>query len=89
MGCADGPLRAALSLRGHCLDARASPFDSWSRRDHFQAVLKAIHATNYDGWITVELYPYIDQPDEAALEAFTYMAGTISEAGIELKNADR
>lgn len=55
----------------------------------FQAVLKAIHATNYDGWITVELYPYIDQPDEAALEAFTYMAGAISEAGIELKNADR
>ena len=50
----------------------------------FPATLRQIHATGYDGWITVELYPYIDQPDEAAREAFTYMTGTMAEAGIEL-----
>ena len=33
------------------------------------AVLRAIRATDYQGWITVELYPYIADPDQAGLEA--------------------
>jgi sugar phosphate isomerase/epimerase len=36
----------------------------------FAAVVKAIKATGYDGWITVELYPNIDDPDGAARGAF-------------------
>ncbi|MES1213172.1 MAG: sugar phosphate isomerase/epimerase family protein, partial [Singulisphaera sp.] len=52
---------------------------------NFPAVLQAIHATGYDGWITVELYPYIDQPDEAAREAYTYMVNALAKVGIELK----
>jgi sugar phosphate isomerase/epimerase len=32
----------------------------------FAAVITAIRATGYDGWLTVELYPYIDDPDAAA-----------------------
>ena len=28
----------------------------------------AIAATGYDGWVTVELYPYIDNPDQAGRE---------------------
>jgi len=40
----------------------------------FAATLRAIEATGYDGWITVELYPYIDDPDGAAREAFEYLA---------------
>src|SRR6185437_14786456 len=39
----------------------------------FPATLAAIAKTDYDGWITVELYPYIDEPDSAAREAFAYM----------------
>ncbi len=39
----------------------------------FAATLAAIAATGYDGWITVELYPYIDDPDAAAREAYQYM----------------
>jgi sugar phosphate isomerase/epimerase len=35
----------------------------------FAAVLRAIESTGYDGWITVELYPYIDDPDAAGAEA--------------------
>jgi sugar phosphate isomerase/epimerase len=35
----------------------------------FRATLAAIAATGYDGWITVELYPYIDDPDAAGREA--------------------
>ena len=37
----------------------------------FGPVLKAIQAMKYDGWITIELYPYIDDPDEAARTALT------------------
>jgi sugar phosphate isomerase/epimerase len=35
----------------------------------FKAVLREIAKTDYQGWITVELYPYIDDPDAAGREA--------------------
>ncbi len=35
----------------------------------FAATLAAIKATGYDGWLTVELYPYLDDPDGAARDA--------------------
>jgi len=36
----------------------------------FAAALRAIRAMNYQGWVTIELYPYIDDPDRAARTAF-------------------
>lgn len=39
----------------------------------FAATMSAIRRTNYDGWITVELYPYIDEPDSAARQAREYL----------------
>ena len=39
----------------------------------FEATLREINKTDYDGWITVELYPYIDNPDDAAREAREYL----------------
>jgi sugar phosphate isomerase/epimerase len=35
----------------------------------FAEVISAIRATGYDGWLTVELYPFVDDPDEAARAA--------------------
>jgi sugar phosphate isomerase/epimerase len=35
----------------------------------FKAVLREIAASGYQGWVTVELYPYIDDPDAAGREA--------------------
>src|SRR5262249_48094721 len=35
----------------------------------FAATLSAIKEIGYDGWITVELYPYVDNPDDAARTA--------------------
>ena len=35
----------------------------------FPAVLREIIASGYQGWLTVELYPYIDDPDSAGREA--------------------
>lgn len=32
----------------------------------FAATLQAIEAVGYAGWITIELYPYVDDPDAAA-----------------------
>lgn len=37
------------------------------------AVLEAIKRTRYDGWITVELYPYLDDPDGAGQEAREFL----------------
>jgi sugar phosphate isomerase/epimerase len=35
----------------------------------FAAVLRSIQKIGYTGWITIELYPYVDQPDAAARTA--------------------
>jgi sugar phosphate isomerase/epimerase len=35
----------------------------------FAAVIEAIRKTGYDGWLTVELYPFVDDPDAAARRA--------------------
>lgn len=40
----------------------------------FDATLAAIRQTGYDGWLTVELYPYLDDPDAAAQEAKEYLS---------------
>lgn len=40
----------------------------------FAATLQAIQRTNYNGWLTVELYPYIERPDDAAKEAKDYLS---------------
>lgn len=35
----------------------------------FAATLKAIHDIDYHGWVTVELYPFVDDPDRAGSAA--------------------
>jgi sugar phosphate isomerase/epimerase len=45
----------------------------------FAATLSAIAKTGYDGWITVELYPYIDNPDDAARAAREYLTGVMQQ----------
>jgi sugar phosphate isomerase/epimerase len=35
----------------------------------FAATLRAIRALDYQGWVTIELYPYVDDPDQAARTA--------------------
>ena len=49
----------------------------------FDATLQAIARTGYDGWITVELYPYIDQPDAAAREAREFLLAAMERSGID------
>lgn len=39
----------------------------------FAGVIDAIRATGYDGWLTVELYPYLDNPDDAGRAARDYL----------------
>ena len=35
----------------------------------FASTFQAIKEIDYDGWITIELYPYVDDPDNAARTA--------------------
>jgi sugar phosphate isomerase/epimerase len=46
----------------------------------FAATLRAIAATTYKGWITVELYPYVDDPDPAARTAFERVSQLLTAA---------
>ena len=39
----------------------------------FASALRAIHDTGYEGWLTVELYPYLEDPDGAGREAAAYL----------------
>jgi sugar phosphate isomerase/epimerase len=48
----------------------------------FEATVKAIQATGYDGWLTVELYPYIESPDDAAREAHAYLSALLKKLNI-------
>ncbi len=43
----------------------------------FAATLAAIRQTGYTGWLTVELYPYIDDPDGAAKAARDFLLGVV------------
>jgi sugar phosphate isomerase/epimerase len=45
----------------------------------FFATLRAIKATEYDGWITIELYPYVDDPDSAARMALERMRRVLAQ----------
>jgi sugar phosphate isomerase/epimerase len=45
----------------------------------FGATLAAIRAIGYDGWITVELYPYAEDPDAAARLAFARVQPLVIE----------
>ena len=44
----------------------------------FDATLRAIASTGYSGWLTVELYPYIDAPDDAAREAHSFLSAALA-----------
>lgn len=48
----------------------------------FAATLAAIEKTGYQGWVTVELYPYIDEPDTAASRARDYLKNVAEAQGI-------
>jgi sugar phosphate isomerase/epimerase len=48
----------------------------------FAATLREIEKTGYDGWLTVELYPYGEDPDSAAREARDYLQRTMHQIGL-------
>ncbi|HZZ72303.1 MAG TPA: sugar phosphate isomerase/epimerase family protein [Pirellulales bacterium] len=51
----------------------------------FKATLQAIAATGYDGWITVELYPYIDSAEAAAREAREFLTKAMRQLDIPVE----
>lgn len=47
----------------------------------FAATISAIKATGYEGWLTVELYPYQQSPDESAKSALDYLTPIFNSHG--------
>ena len=50
----------------------------------FAATFRAIAASTPEAWVTVELYPYRDRPDEAARAARAHLLGCAAAAGVEI-----
>jgi sugar phosphate isomerase/epimerase len=46
----------------------------------FAGVLAAIRGTGYDGWLTVELYPFVDDPDSAARAALEVLRPLVTKS---------
>jgi sugar phosphate isomerase/epimerase len=44
----------------------------------FAAALRAIRGIGYTGWVTIELYPYVESPDEAARLALRRITETLA-----------
>jgi sugar phosphate isomerase/epimerase len=44
----------------------------------FAAALRAIKAMNYPGWVTIELYPYVENPDEAAARGLKHVTNILA-----------
>jgi sugar phosphate isomerase/epimerase len=49
----------------------------------FKQVLQALKEIRYDGFVTVELYPYKEKPTEAAKQSIDYINGIIKQLDIE------
>ena len=50
----------------------------------FAGVFQAIAQHTPDTWITVELYPYREKPDEAAQAARAYLLAIARQSGVEI-----
>lgn len=83
------PTMAAQTRHYHFEDIAAS-----RRHEHLipgqgaidlAATMSAIHQSGYDGWVTVELYPYAEQPDAAAREAYQFLTRTATRLGIPIQ----
>jgi sugar phosphate isomerase/epimerase len=48
----------------------------------FAATLQAFRSIGYDGWVTIELYPYVDDPDSAARRALERVRAVLSEVEV-------
>jgi sugar phosphate isomerase/epimerase len=46
----------------------------------FDKVFAAIRETGYDGWLTVELYPFVDDPDAAARGALEFLSPLVTSS---------
>jgi sugar phosphate isomerase/epimerase len=45
----------------------------------FPSVFRAIQEIGYDGWVTIELYPYVDDPDHAAKSALERVTAILNQ----------
>ena len=46
----------------------------------FAGVFREIAKSGYQGWVTVELYPYIDDPDQAGRDAKRFLDNILQTA---------
>ena len=50
----------------------------------FQEVFKTMINLGYEGDVSLELYPYVDTPEEAGRESLNYLRALLQDAGLDL-----
>ncbi len=50
---------------------------------NFEALLKMLDAIGYKGFLSVEIYPYFDEPDRAAFESIEYLSNLMNAIGLK------
>ncbi|MDP6380531.1 MAG: sugar phosphate isomerase/epimerase family protein [Phycisphaerae bacterium] len=84
------PVEAFEKLKPHIRHAHME--DIAASREHYHLVpgegiiplpeiINTMRAGGYGGWISVELYPYVDRPAEVARQAFEYLQHLPSDRG--------
>ena len=51
----------------------------------FLEIFETMQRLGYNGDISLELYPYVDRPDEAGQKSLEYLRPVFKEAGLKLK----
>jgi sugar phosphate isomerase/epimerase len=52
----------------------------------FAEIFKSMVRSGYSGDISLELYPYVDRPEEAGRESFEYLLPIFEEAGWKIRH---
>jgi len=52
----------------------------------FKAIFETMVRLGYRGHISLELYPYLDAPEEAGRESLEYLRPIFKETGMEIAN---
>jgi sugar phosphate isomerase/epimerase len=50
----------------------------------FQEVFKTMINLGYEGDVSLELYPYVDTPEEAGRESLEYLRALLQDVGLDL-----
>jgi len=84
----EDPVKLIYELEDYIHHIHLEDIDSNRKHHHlipghgiinFREIFNSINSINYDGFVTVELYPYQKNPQEAAIESMTFLNSILED----------